>query len=74
MVESCDKRGYYKLGRVTETIKGSDGMNWSATIQTENGVYMGLVVMLAPVLQSDEDALTLENKAGDVEAELSQYA
>ena len=35
---------------------------------------MGLVVMLAPVLQIDEDALTSEDKAGDVEAELLQYA
>ena len=37
-VEDSDKRGYYKLGLVTKTIKNSDGAIRSATVQTKDGV------------------------------------
>ena len=74
VVEESDKRGYYKIGRVTETIKGSDGAIRSVTVQTKDGVYKRPVVKLAPVLLIDEDVLPRENRAGDVEAELLKHA
>ena len=74
LVEGSDKRGYYKLGRVTETMEGSDRTILSATIQTKDGVYKRPVVKLAPVLSMDEDASTKENRAGDTEAELAKLA
>ena len=74
LVEDSDKRGYYKLGRVTETMEGSERTIRSATIQIKDGVYKRPVVKLAPVLSMDEDVFTKENRAGDVEAELSKLA
>ena len=74
MVEDSDKRGCYKLGRVTETMEGPDPTIPSATIQTKDGVYKGPVVKLASVLSMDEDVFTKENRAGDVGAELAKLA
>ena len=74
LVEDSDKRGYYKLGRVTETMEGSDRTIRSATIQTKDGVYQRPVVKLAPVLSMDEDVFTKKNRAGDVGAELAKLA
>ena len=48
LVEDSDKRGYYNLGRVTETIDGSDGVIRSAIVRTNDGVYKRPVVKLAP--------------------------
>ena len=74
LVEDSDKRGYYKLGRVTETMEGSDRTIRLVTIQTKEGVYKRPVVKLAPVLSMDEDVFTKENSAGDVGAELAKLA
>ena len=74
LVEDSDKRGYYKLGRVIETMEGSDRTIRSATIQTKDGVYKRPVVKLAPVLSMDEDVFTKENRARDVRAELAKLA
>ena len=69
LIEYSDKRGYYKLGRVTETIDRSDDMIRSAIVQTKDGVYRRPVVKLAPVLPG-KDVFAMENMAGDVAAEL----
>ena len=74
LVEESDKRGYYKLGRVTETKEGSERKIRSAGIQTKDGVYRRPVVKLAPVLLMDKDVFTKENRAGDVGAELAKLA
>ena len=74
LVEHSDKRGYYKLGRVTETMEGSDQTIRSATIQSKDGVNKRPVVKLAPVLSMDEDVFTKENRAGDIGAELTKIA
>ena len=37
LVEDSDKRGYYDLGRITETFEGSDGVIRSAKIRTKGG-------------------------------------
>ena len=50
LIEDSNKRGHYNLGRVTETIDGSDGVIRSAIVQTKDGVYKRPVVKLAPVL------------------------
>ena len=70
LIEDSDKRGYYNLGRVTETIDGSDGVIRSAIVRTNHGVYKSPVVKLAPVLHG-KDVFAMENRAGDVAAELS---
>ena len=36
LIEERDKRGYYNLGRVTETIDGSDGVIRSAKVRTND--------------------------------------
>ena len=69
LIEDSNKRGYYNLGRVTETIEGSDGVIRSAKVRTNNGVYKRPVVKLAPVLPNKKDVFVMENRAGDVEAE-----
>ena len=74
LVEDSDHRGYYKLGRVTETMEGSDRTVRSATIQTKDGVYKRPVLKLAPVLSMDEDVFTKGNRAGDIGAELAKLA
>ena len=56
LVEDSDKRGYHKLGRVTESMEGSDRTIQSATIQTKNGVYKRPVVKLAPQKRSLQEA------------------
>ena len=50
LITDTNKRGYYNLGQVTETINGSDGVIRSAIVQTTDGVYKRPVVKLAPVL------------------------
>ena len=70
MIEKSDKRGHYNLGRVTETIDGSDGVIPSAIVRMNDGVYKRPVVKLAPVL-TGEDVFAVENRAGDVAAELT---
>ena len=70
MIEDSDKRGYYILGLVTETIDGSDGVIGSAIVRTNDGVYKRPVVKLAPVLPG-KDVFAMENRAGDIAAELN---
>ena len=72
LVEDSDKRGYYNLGRITETFEGSDGVIRSAKIRTKDGYYKRPVVKLAPVLPTEGDVFTKENRAGDVGAELKE--
>ena len=74
LVEDSEKRGYYNLGRISETFEGSDGVIRSATIRTTDGYYKRPVVKLAPVLSMDKDAFTKENRAGVVGAELAYLA
>ena len=70
MIEDNDKRGYYNLERVTETIDGSDGVIRLAIVRTDDGVYKRPVVKLAPVLHG-KDVFAMENRAGDVAVELT---
>ena len=70
LIEDSNKRGYYILGRVTETIDGSDGVIRSAIVRTNDGVYKRPVVKLAPVLPG-KDVFAMENRAGDIAAELN---
>ena len=70
LIEDSDKRGYYNLGRVTETIDGSDGVIRSVIVRTNDGVYKRPVVKLALVLPG-KDVFAIENRAGDVAAELT---
>ena len=70
MVEDSDKRGYCNLGRIAETIDGSDGVIRSAIVRTNDGVYKRPVVKLAPVL-TGKDVFAMENRAGDIAAELN---
>ena len=70
LIEDSDKRGYYNLGRVTETIDGSDGVIRSAIVQTNDGVYKRPVEKLAPV-QPGKGVFAKENRAGNVMAELT---
>ena len=72
LVEDSDKIGYYNLGRITETFEGFDGVIRSAKIRTKYGYYKRPVVKLAPVLPSDDDVFTKENRAGNVGAELKE--
>ena len=74
LVEDSDKRGYYDLGRITETFEGADGVIRSAKIRSKDGYQKRSVVKLAPVLSMDEDVFTKENRAGDVGAELAKLA
>ena len=53
-----------------ETINGSDGVIRSAIVRTNDGVYKRPVVKLAPVLPG-KDVFAMENRAGDVAAELT---
>ena len=62
LIEDSDKRGYYNLGWVTETIDGSDGVIWSTKVRTNDGVYKKL---------PGKDVFAIENRAGDVVAELT---
>ena len=48
LIEDSDKRGYYNLGRVKETIDGSYGVIRSAKVRTNDGMYKRPVVKLAP--------------------------
>ena len=70
LIEDSNKRGYYNLGRVTETIDGSDGVIRSAIVRTNYGVYKRPVVKLAPVLPG-KDVFATKNRAGDIAAELN---
>ena len=70
LIKDSDKRGYYNLDRVTETIDGSDGVIRSAIVRTYDGVYKRPVVKLAPLL-TGKDLFAMENRAGDVLAELT---
>ena len=69
LIEDSDKRGYCYLGRVRETIEGSDGVIRIAKFRTNDGVYKRPVVKLAPVLPKSKDVFVTENRAGDVKAE-----
>ena len=70
LIEDSDKRGYYNLGRVTGTNDESDGVIRSAIVRTNDGVYKSPVVKLAPVLPG-KDGFAMENRAGDIAAELT---
>ena len=70
LIKDSDKRGYYNLGRVAKTIDGSDGVIRSAIVRTNDGVYKRPVVKLAPVL-AGKDVFAMENRAGDIAAELT---
>ena len=70
LIEDSNKRGYYKLCRVSETIDGSDGVIRSEKNWTNDGVYKRPVLRLAPVLPG-RDVFKMENMAGDVAAELT---
>ena len=70
LIEDSDKRGYYNLGRVAETIDGSEGVIRSAKVRTNDGVYKRPVVKLAPVLPG-KDVFAMENRAGHVATELT---
>ena len=70
LIADSDKWGHYNLGRVTKTIGGSDRVIRSAIVQTIEGVYKRPVVKLAPVLPG-KDVFAIENRAGDVAAELT---
>ena len=70
LIEDNAKRGYYNLGRVTETIDGFDGVIRSAIVRTNDGVFKRPLVELAPVLPG-KDVFAIENRAGDVAAELT---
>ena len=50
LIEESDERGYYNLGRVAETVDGSDGVIRTAIVGANDRVYKRPVVMLAPVL------------------------
>ena len=71
-MEDSNKRGCYNLGRITETFEGSEGVIQSAKIRTKDGYFKRPVVKLAPVLPTDDDVFTKENRAGDVGAELKE--
>ena len=60
LIEDSDKRGHYKLGSVIR----------SALVRTNDGVYKKPVVKLAPVLPG-KDVFAMENRAGDIAAELT---
>ena len=70
LIEDSDKRRYYNLDRVAETIDGSDGVIRSAIVRTNDGVYKRPVVKLAPVLPG-KDVFAMEIRAGDIAAELN---
>ena len=72
LVEDSDKRGYYDMGRITETFGDSDGVIRSVNVRTKNGYYKRPVVKLAPVLPTSDDVFTKENRASDVGAELKE--
>ena len=74
VVENSDKREFHKRGRVSETIHCFDGIIRLATVQMKDGVYRRLVVKIASVLPIDMDIFTKENRAGNVDAQLSQHA
>ena len=69
LIEDNNKHGYHKIGRVTKTIGGSDGVIRSAIVRTNDGVYKRPVVKLAPVLPG-KDVFAMEINAGDLAAEL----
>ena len=70
LIEDSDKRGYYNLGWVTETIGRSDGVIRSAIVRRNDWVYKRPVVKLAPV-KPGKDVFAMENRAGDIAAELN---
>ena len=72
LVAGSDKRGYYNLVRITETFEGFDGVIRSAKIRKKDGYYKRPVVKLAPVLPTDDNVFTKENRAGGVGAELKE--
>ena len=50
LIEDSDKRRHYNLGRVMETIEGSDGVIRSAKVRTNIGVYKRPGLKLNPLL------------------------
>ena len=73
LVKDSDKRWYQKLGQVKEIIESSDRTIRAPTIPTKIGVYRRPVEKLIPVILIDKDVFTIENSAGDVEAQLLQH-
>ena len=69
LIEDIDKRGYYNLGRDTETIDESDGVIRSAIIRTNDGVYQRPTLKLALVLP-DRDYFAMKKRAGYVSVSL----
>ena len=70
LIAQSDKRRYYNLGQVFETIDGSDGVIRSAINQTNDRVHKRPVVKLAPQL-TGRDVFAKENRAGNVAVELN---
>ena len=58
LVEDSDKRGYYDLGRISETFECSDRVIRSAKMRMKDGYYKRPLVKLAPVLPIGDDAFT----------------
>ena len=67
LIEDSDKRGYYKLGRVNETIDGSDGVIRSAIVRSNDGVYKRPVVKTASVVTGGY-VFAIENRNCEVVA------
>ena len=67
LIEESDERGYYNLGRVAESVDGSDGVTRTAIVGANDRVYKRPVVKLAPVLPG-KDILAMEKRAGDMAA------
>ena len=64
MVDDSRKRCEYKMGGVTEVVKGDDGLVRSARVTMANGEFNRPVVKLAPVFY--DGVSEIENRAGDV--------
>ena len=70
LIKDGNNCGDYNLGRVTETINGSDDVIRPAIVQTNDGVYKRSVLKLAPVLPG-KNFFAMESRTGDVAAELT---
>ena len=70
LIEGRNKREYYNLGRVKETLDGSHGVIRPAIVRTNDGVYRRQVVKLATIVPG-KDVFAIENSNGDMAAELT---
>ena len=66
IVDENVKRAHYKMGRVLEVYRGSDGRVRSALVKTEDGKLKRPVVKLAPMFY--ESVFREKNRAGNVGA------